>query len=204
MVTAWLQRTEIGTLLTNEVSGMLAPTYRRRLLARAFEQFGYVTTADARDLGIPPVELRKLTARGGIRRVSQGVYRFEEIPLTDRDRYMEAVLCAGAGAHLSGESVLALHDLANVNPRKIRVATARRVRAAMPKTIDLVHSTATAADLTKYDGIPSAKVAFAIRECRGRVMSDRLLDALETGLRLGLVHRREAEALRVELHSRPE
>lgn len=204
MFIVWQERTDIGTLLPAKEARMLALTYRRRLLERALEQYGYITTRDALVLGIPPVELRKLTSRGGIRRVAHGVYRFEQVPVSDRDQYMEAVLRVGEDAYLAGETVLALHDLANVNPRAIRVATPRRVRARLPDTIELVRSTATASDLTRYDGIPSVKVARALRECRGRVMSDRLLAALEAAHGLGLVHRRDVEILRAELGSRPE
>ncbi len=45
---------------------MLAQTYRRRLHERALDQYGYVTTRDAAELGVPPVEVRKIAARGGL------------------------------------------------------------------------------------------------------------------------------------------
>ena len=99
----------------------LAQTYRRKLLGRAQDQYGYVTTRDADELGIPPVELRKLAQRGGLQRVARGVYRFDEVPATGHDQLMEAVLTAGPGAYLTGDAVLALHDLGLVNPRKVRV-----------------------------------------------------------------------------------
>ena len=43
----------------------LADTYRRRLRDRALDQYGYVTTRDAADVGVPAVELRKIAQRGG-------------------------------------------------------------------------------------------------------------------------------------------
>ncbi|MCU1400122.1 MAG: hypothetical protein JWN62_3231 [Acidimicrobiales bacterium] len=45
---------------------------------------------------------------------------------------MEAVLRVGADAYLTHDAVLAFHELAQVNPRLIRVGTPRRVRARMP------------------------------------------------------------------------
>ena len=66
-------------------------TYRRRLHERALDQYGYVTTQDAVDLGVPAVELRKLHQRGCLEHVGQGLYRFEDIPTTPRDEFMEAV-----------------------------------------------------------------------------------------------------------------
>src|SRR3954464_4863876 len=110
----------------------LTPTYRRRLRERALDQYGYVTTRDARELGVPPVELRKLSQRGGLEHVAHGLYRFDDIPHTGRDQFMEAVLRVGPDAFLVGDAVLALHDLALVNPRAIRVATPHRERHRLP------------------------------------------------------------------------
>ena len=75
----------------------LADTYRRRVRERALDQYGYVTTEDAADLGVPPVELRKLAARGGLEHVAYGLYRFDDVRPTPRDEFMEAVLRVGRG-----------------------------------------------------------------------------------------------------------
>ena len=95
----------------------LTDTYRRRLHDQALEQYGYVTTRDAAEVAVPAVELRKLAQRGGLERVAYGLYRFEDIPRTGRDEFMEAVLRVGPEAYLSHDAVLALHDLGLANPR---------------------------------------------------------------------------------------
>lgn len=182
---------------------MLADTYRRRLFDRAQDQYGYVTTDDARDLGVPPVELRKIAARGGVERVAYGLYRFEDVPHTAHDAYMEAVLRVGRDAFLVGDAVLALLDLALVNPRKTRVGTRRRARPTLPKTIELVRTDVPADEVTSYEGIPGVTVAHALRECRGKVMSDRLLDAVADAERRGLLRKGEAAQLRDELAEVP-
>lgn len=112
---------------------MLANTYRRQPHERALDQYGYVTTRDAAALGIPPVELRKLAERGGLTHVARGVFRFDDLPHTGREPFMKAVLRVGDGAFLTSDAVLALHDLGLVNPRRIRVGTPDRVRAALPR-----------------------------------------------------------------------
>lgn len=94
-------------------------TYRQQLYDVAVGKYGYVTTADAHRLDIPVVELGKFAHRGKLDRISYGVYRFPKFPRTERDEYMEAVLWVGEDAVLSHDAVLALHDLAFVNPRKI-------------------------------------------------------------------------------------
>lgn len=73
----------------------LADTYRRRLYDRALDQYGYVTTRDAEQLGVPTVEVRKIAQRGGVEHIAYGLYRFDDVPRTARDEYMEAVLRVG-------------------------------------------------------------------------------------------------------------
>lgn len=52
-----------------------------RLVEVAAEQHGYVTTRDARDIGVDPVQLRLLAGRGRLERVGRGVYRVPVLPL---------------------------------------------------------------------------------------------------------------------------
>ena len=170
-------------------------TYRRRLHERALDQYGYVTAADAEELGIPPIELRKLHQRGGLEHVAYGLYRFEDIPRTPRDQFMEAVLRVGPEAVLAGETVLALHNLALVNPRHIRVYTPRRIRRRLPPFLKVDDLVTTEPERTKYEGIPTTTVARALRDCKGHVMPERLLDATREAALAGLVHKQEADRL---------
>lgn len=62
-----------------------------------------------------------------------------------------------------GESVLAMHDLALVNPPAIEVATNRRVRRTLPPWIKLVRR--KDGEVAYYQGIPCQPLADAIR-CR--------------------------------------
>lgn len=162
-------------------------------------QYGYVTTGDAQMLGIPVVELGKLAARGQIRHVAYGLYRFDDLPSTSHDLFFEAVARVGGDAHLVGDAVLALHGLGLVNPRQIRVGTSRRVRSKLPDWIKVVNSTAVPDDLTSYDLIPSMTVACAIRECSATVMADRLTIALDEARRGGLITSAEERDLRDEI-----
>ena len=173
--------------------------YRSALYALAAEHHGFVTTEMARAIGVPSVEVRKLAARGGMSNVARGLYRVEGIDGGDRAPYAEAVLRVGDDAHLVGDSVLALHDLALVNPRRIKVGTPRRVRKDLPSHIQLVHTQTDPADLTEYDGIPSLTVAAALRDSIGAVMPDRLSEAVERAADEGLVRRRDATALVAEI-----
>lgn len=165
-------------------------TYREILYDLALENNGYVTTADARELGVPPGELSKLAARRGLTSVGYGVYRFDDAPGSPHDQYHEAVPRVGEGAHLTRDAVLALHDLALVNPRRIRVGPPRRTEAKLPGWIEVVREDIPTEDLTSYHRIRSTTVARALIDCQGIMMRDRLLEALDDAVRRGLVRRR--------------
>jgi len=179
----------------------LADTYRRRLRDRALDQYGYITTRDAEDLEVPVVELRKVAHRGGVEHVAYGLYRFDDIPRTGRDQFMEAVLRVGPEAYLTHDAVLALHDLGLVNPRRIRVGTPKRARPRLPASVEVIHRDLESRDLTVYEGIPSATVARALLDCRGLIMPERLLDAAHEAARVGLLRKSEAGPLLAELGS---
>lgn len=177
----------------------LPRTYRRRLRERALDQYGYVTTRDAKELGVPPVELRKLHQRGGLEHIAHGLYRFEDVPRTDNDQFMEAVLRVGHDAYLVGDAVLALHDLAMVNPRRIRVATPGRERRRLPEYLELERRAVPPAERTRYAGIPATTVGRALLDCRGTIMDERLAEAAREAARAGLLRRAEAERVLEEI-----
>jgi predicted transcriptional regulator of viral defense system len=165
----------------------------------ALDRYGYVTTRDAEGLGVPAVELRKLAQRGGVEHVAYGLYRFDDVPRSGRDQYMEAVLRVGPDAYLSHDAVLALHDLAMVNPRRIRVGTPRRARPRLPDGVEVIRRRLDAADLTVFEGIPATTVRRALIDCRGLVMRERLLDAAREAARRGLLGRGEADRVITEI-----
>jgi predicted transcriptional regulator of viral defense system len=174
---------------------MLARTYRRQLHERALDQYGYITTRNAAELGVPPVEVRKIAARGGLTHIARGLFRFDDIPHTGREGFMEAVLRVGDGAFLTADAVLSLHDLALANPRTIRVAAPKQVRAALPPTIEAHERQIDSKDLTVFEGIPTTTVARALLDSRGLIMTERLLDATKEATRRGLLLRREGEQI---------
>jgi predicted transcriptional regulator of viral defense system len=165
--------------------------YRQTVREIALDQYGYVTTRDAADAGIPAVELRKLAARGAVTNVAYGLYRLTDARPTEYDQCAEALLRVGDGAYLRGDAVLALHQLALVNPRRIRIGAPRRVRAVLPEFIDLHEEVVPDEDLTVYEGLRATTVARALLDCRGQVMTERLLDAAKQAKAEGLLTGRE-------------
>lgn len=170
-------------------------TYRELLRDVAREQYGLVTTGDADEVGVPAVELRKLTARGALAHRGHGVYRYLDTPTTERDQFAEAVLLVGRDAYLTHDAVLALNGLALVNPRQIRVGTPHRVRTALPRFVQVVHRRLPEDLITQYEGIRATTVAQALVDCRGLVMPERLVQAANEARREGLLTQREARLL---------
>lgn len=160
--------------------------YRDVVREIAYDNYGYVTTKDAADAGVPAIELPKLAARGGLTNVAYGLYRVPDVPLTRFDQFAEALLRVGEGAYLHGESVLALFGLADVNPRRIKVAVPRRARAKLPAFIELTQVPDDARTIF-YEGLASQPVAEAILECRGRIETERLMDAARKARQEGLL-----------------
>jgi len=175
----------------------IAVTNRRRL--REAANRGFVTPSIAEEAGVPQIEVRKLASRGWLDHVARGVYRFADLVDDERAQFYEAVLSVGPDAYLTRDAVLAFHDLALVNPRRIRVGTKRRVRRQLPDYIEVVREDLPATDLTTYDGLASATVERALRDCIGTVMTDRLVDAAQHARDEGLIRRREHEGFLQEL-----
>ena len=91
----------------------------------------------------------------------------------------------------------AMHNLALVNPPQIQVAVSRRIRRNLPDWIRIVKRTDDIRE-ELFEGIACQPVADAIRTCRGIVMRERLLDAIEDAARQGLVGRQEYNDLKKE------
>ena len=178
-------------------------TYRDRAREIALGQYGFISSADAKEEGIPPGELAKLAARGRLRNVSYGLYRFDDVPTTPYDQYYEAVRRVGGDAHLTSDSVLAIHGLAMVSPRRIRVGTAKRYRGQVPGWLEVVQEQVGADDLTVVEQIPAVTACRAIRDAMHTVMTNRLLEAIPKAEDAGLLTADEAAELRHELSSHP-
>lgn len=172
-------------------------TYRERLFEYAQDRHGFVTTDDARALGIPTIELRKLAHRGKLEHVSRGVYQFPQLTGSVNESFLRATLNVGTDAYLTADAVLAVHELANVNPRTIRVGSNKRIRHELPEQIKVVRAVSKEDHIEVRNGIRVTRVSRAIIDSKGLVMKSRLLVALSEASALGLVT--ETERKQVEL-----
>lgn len=173
-------------------------TYYDDIFEVASDNFGLITTAQARELGIAKEELSKLQARGKLKRIGHGVYRVKHHVPSALDVYADAVALVGPEAYVFGHSVLAMLNLASVNPGTIAIGTPKRVRKSLPSHIEAVQRPSGDAT-TIYDGIPSMTVADALLFCKGRIMPDRLGEALRDAAEQGLITNRDFNEIAKEL-----
>jgi len=173
-------------------------TYYSDIYERAADNYGLITSADAKEMGIPVVELGKLYKRGRLNRVGHGIYRIIHYIPTPLDGYADAVALVGKDAYLFGESVLAMHNLAPTNPATIKVATPHIVRKNLPPYIVIIMRS-NDKQIAMYEGIPSQSVTDAIRACKKTMMSDRLLGAASEARKQGLISEKEMAELSKEI-----
>lgn len=166
------------------------------------DSYGLITTARAKTLGISRDILTKLVARGKLLRVGHGLYKLAcPMPYSeDYAPYAQAVALVGPEAYLYGESVLAMLRLAPTNPKRMYVATPRRVRKRFEEGY-VILQLCPCEDLTYYESVPSQKVADAIRCCVGSVMRERLEQAIDNGLRLEYLDEEIAKTLKSEVRN---
>jgi predicted transcriptional regulator of viral defense system len=178
---------------------------RDRVIERAVEQHGYVTTRDARDLGIDPTQLRLMAARGRLERVARGVYRVPVLPRTEHDELAEAVAWTLGRGVVSHESALVLHGLSDVNPTRIHLTVPRdnHPRAAGGDLYRLHRRVLQASDITEKDDLPVTTVARTLRDCLASGTDpEQLRRALVQAVDEGLVRPRERDELRAEVDGR--
>jgi predicted transcriptional regulator of viral defense system len=183
----------------------ITPSIRKRLWEVALDQNGYVTSEDARKLGIPVVELGKLAYHGRLQRVAYGIYRFDELPVTPVDSYQLAVLWAGGRAVLSHDTALDLYELCDINPSKIHLTVPPGYRPRRKGgQLYVVHHERLASDaIGRVEGVPAVKPRIAIAQCtRGGVPSHLLNQAIETARARGLISVTEQGTFSDELRAR--
>ncbi len=171
-------------------------TAQQLLWEIALDQHGFVTTDDAKAVGVTPHALRLLANRGALTREAHGVYRFDRFPASAADDYQQAVLWTGrAEAALSHETALDLLELADVNPDRVHVTVAAgaRVRREGGENIAVHEQNLTAADIGWWQGVRCVTAATAIRQVIDARQTQRHLitQAIETARGRGAITQTE-------------
>lgn len=179
-----------------------------KILEIAADQFGYATTAQAREEGVSADTLRKMAARGTLERASWGVYRVPTFPASRYAQYMEASLWpAGVRGVVSHQSALALYGLSDVSPSQVHVTVpeAFRIRREIPPHFEVHHADLEAGETRWFEGIPVTTPRRTIEDCHRVHLGPSLLrQALEAAEREGFLTPDQADGLREKLEADPE
>lgn len=161
------------------------------LLDRAFDQYGLVTSEDARDLGVDRQRLVDMERRGTLERVARGLYRFKAIPPTANDQLMEATLWPRrTRGVLSHDTALVLHDLCDINPAEIHITVPRgyRINREIPPAYEIHHRDLSVKDQALVEDLPTVTPRRAVLDAIEVHVDPKLIEqALETIRRRGLV-----------------
>jgi predicted transcriptional regulator of viral defense system len=120
----------------------------------AERQHGVVSLPQLQFVGLSPRAVRDRVKAGRLARIHRGVYAVGHARLTQRGRWMAAVLAYGEDARLSHRSAAALHGIRPDNRPKIDVTVPSP--SARPRPGIAIHrsATLTATDVTTADHIP--------------------------------------------------
>lgn len=174
----------------------------KTLIERAADQFGLVTPADAAELGVDPTRLVDMAKRGVVERVGHGVYRFNEIPRTGLESYMQATLWPHrTRGVLSHETALDIYGLSDANPAKVHITVPRthRITRKPPEQYTIHHEDLDPQDVTLFEGIPIVTPERAIRQAHaGRLRPSLIEQAIDDARRTGRLRKRDADRLRLD------
>jgi predicted transcriptional regulator of viral defense system len=172
------------------------------LFARAFDQHGLVTAADAQMLGIDRQRLVEMERRGTLQRIARGLYRFKAIPHGDRDQLMEAVLWPRrTRGVLSHDSALELHDLCDINPTKIHITVPRRyrIKRETPAAYAIHHRDLAGEERATVEGLPTVTPRRAIFDAIETHVDPKLVEqALDAARRRGLIRGQHLSTLEAQ------
>lgn len=168
----------------------------------AVDHHGYVTVEQARGVDVSPRTLHAMARRGTLEHVSNGVYRVAALPPSPWSEFMEASLWPrGPQGVISHDSALVLHELSDVNPAKIHVTVPARHRIlrAVPPLYVIHRLDLRPDDVESVDGIPVTTPVRTIIDCHNAHLGPTLIrQALDDGVRRGLIRPAEARRLRAE------
>lgn len=183
-------------------------TQLERLREVALDQHGFVTTAQVLDAGVSDASLAMMVRRRRLDRVAHGVYRVPQVPVSQYDPFMLAVLWTGAGeACLSHDTALAAWEISDINPTAIHVTVAkrRRIKRVGGEGYVLHHEDLARDQITWWHEIPIVAIPTAIKQCiRSAVPTYLVRQAIERAAATGDLLGADVDRLTEELEHRHE
>jgi predicted transcriptional regulator of viral defense system len=166
-----------------------------RVAKLAARQWGVVSVAQLRALGLTKDAVQRRVRAGRLHRLHHGVYAVGHTVLKREGRWLAAVLACGDGAVLSHRSAAAHWGLLQSEATRTDITTPRR-RAANATIRPHISRSLDACDTTTHQGIPITSVPRTLIDLAATVRPDRLERALAQAEHLELYdHRAITELL---------
>lgn len=157
----------------------------RGLAELAAQQWGVVSVAQLRALGLERAAVTRRVQAGRLHRLYRGVYAVGHARLGREGRWLAAVLACGPGAVLSHRSAAAHWGLLQTEQARIDVTAPRSRRGAPPLRLHWSRSL-DARDTANHHDIPITSVPRTLLDLAATVRPDRLERALAQAERLQL------------------
>ena len=162
----------------------------------AGRQHGIVARRQLLALGFNSREIEHRVARGRLHPVMRGVYAVGWPQMTQKRRWMAAVLVCGEGALLSHRSAAALWEIGNEKRRVVDVSVARRAELKRRGLRVRGRPSLTAERVTAHDGIPVTTPVQTLIDLSTELASIRVERAVNEANKRDLI---DPETLRAEL-----
>lgn len=130
------------------------PSQSGKVWSLASAQHGVVSRAQLSELGYSPEAIQHRLDRGRLHLVWPGVYAVGRPELTQKGRWMAAVLACGEGAALSHESAAALWDIRNAPQATIDLTVPRASGCRSRRGIRVHRRDIPPAEIAQREGIP--------------------------------------------------
>jgi very-short-patch-repair endonuclease len=168
---------------------------RRVVLARAEEQYGVVTRAQAIAAGMKDWRVDRWVAERRLEPVFPGTYRVCGSDPSDRQRAMAALLWLGDDALLSQLTAAALLRLDGCRTDELHVTVLRSLRRRIKADDVHVHRVLQLPrqDRVTVDGLRSTSATRTVVDCAPLLSSEALEVAFESARRMGLTSPRALE-----------
>jgi very-short-patch-repair endonuclease len=155
------------------------------VLARvAGRQHGVVAARQLTQLGLSRDQISDRAAAGRLHRIHRGVYAAGHTALSDRGRWVAAVLAAGDAAVLSHRSAAELLALLPARPGAVHVTTPTRAGRATRSGL-VIHRTILPLPSIRHHGVPVTTAARTLADLGRVVTAAERRQALRTAQRLG-------------------
>ena len=174
-------------------------TYRQTIDDVARASHGIITTEQTRAAGVPSVEVRRIAARGYLRRIGHGAYRVMLVPDTPLTPFAAALAVSGSSSHLGPAATLAARGLIATR-RLIHFCVPRWPSRAEVRGVRFTCWLRDRSELTHYEGLSMLTVVAALADHAPQFGEERLGTVLDEALMTGHVDATEWRRVRELRH----